>query len=356
MDNIKQTTLSPKREQGNKSLSTNEKVQTGSSSPSSRHTARPSTAQANEGIPSHWGYLSPQDRERIKRTHLQIARVCQSVNSTLGDLDKQEQGKAFLELALNRAKAPSHSQLAKDIRGLQGLTQTFHDKFLSQLDQVAQGKTAKVLLDVENQIVYKVIEVEEGLVGGTFPKEIRHRKEDDQILVGGCQKHSLLDCLNAIFIANKHGYCLTTEIAGFTEYQAVVLKQPYIQGLEPIAMFDEGGEKISESLQDSILKLNMSLVGDIGSPFAIGKVGSKLAIFDDLHGENILLDRNKTPFLVDSLATRYLKKNEVTLLQEYLIRKHTKGDTDKKVGSSKRKASNFNYLFQEELKGHLDLT
>jgi hypothetical protein len=300
-------------------------------------------------IPPNRRHLFPKNRKGIQGTHSQIARVCQSIDKTLGSLSKQDQSKALLELIFGRAKAPKHGSLGKEVESLRQIIHFIPRNFLASLEQVAQGKTAKVLLEVESQNVYKVIEIEDGLVGGTFPGEIRHRKHDNQILVNGCQRHSLIDCISAVLISNKQGMVLKTQIAGFTEDLGVVFKQPYIHDLQPLPLLDEKTMRTSKALQKAIRNLGMLLVGDIGSPFAIAPAGTKLAIFDDLHGDNILLDEEKKPVLVDSLATRYLKPKEIKIIKDCLLQKHKASE---KEGDIERILSYFDH---KKLNGHFPL-
>jgi hypothetical protein len=275
----------------------------------------------NERVPPNRESLLAQKRLEIERRHSQVRRVLHWLDKSLVDATKQEQGKALIELVLNRAYAPNNSPLNKEVKNLQDLITVFDPQELENLDQVAQGKTAKVLLDIQSKNVYKIIDIDNGLVGGTFPGEIRHRKEDNQVLVSGCRKHNLIDCIQAVLIANKQGKCLFTEIAGVTTQNDLVLKQAYIHDLTPIEIFEEDSLHISTALKKALDKLDMLLIGDIGSPFAMSKVVNKLAIFDDLHGENLLLNSKGDPVIVDSLATRLLTVPEITMLKEYFINK-----------------------------------
>lgn len=287
------------------------------------------------------GYTEPQDcqgasangdsvcskvRRRNKATHQQIRRVCRSLNQNLRNLKlekskklkESEISKTLVSLILDKAKAPKSSQLFKEIEKLKSLLTIFKTSSLRGLEQLAQGKTAKVLVDTKKEIAYKLIEINDGEVGGTFPKGIRIRPEDNQILVGGCKTHSLLKMLKAIEISNDHGGPLFTELAGFTEDGDIIVCQPYIKNLRSIDMFDAPNTNQSLELDQSITSLGMKPLGDIGSPFAISVVNGKYAIFDDLHGDNVLKTKESKVFLVDALATRYLTQSEIKLLRNYL--------------------------------------
>jgi hypothetical protein len=296
-----------------------------------------SKAPGLQGAAPYGQNICPKIRARNKRTHQQIRRVCQILNQKLGknresnresnrelnqelnrSLNEREISKALASLVLDKAKAPKNSELFKEIEKLKALLTIFKTSSLRGLEQLAQGKTAKVLVDTKKEIAYKLIEINDGEVGGTFPQEIRIRPEDNQILISGCKKHSLLKMIQAIEIANDHKGPLFTEIAGFTEDGDIILCQPYIKNLESIDMFDDPKTNQSRELNKSIKVLGMKPLGDIGSPFAISKVNDKYAIFDDLHGDNVLKTRNGEIYLVDSLATRYLTKNEINLLKDFL--------------------------------------
>jgi hypothetical protein len=305
--------------------STNRPIQRGI--PQKRH----SKPQDNQRAPRHGQPVCPEIRRRNKRTHQQIRRVCQSLDQYLTklkpnndrELKEKEISKALVSLVLDKAKAPKNSSLFKEIECLKGLITIFKINSLRGLEQLAQGKTAKVLVDTKKEIAYKLIEINEGEVGGTFPKEIRIRPEDNQILISGCKRHSLLKMLKAIEISNNHGGPLFTEVAGFTEDGDIIICQPYIKDLQSIDMFDDPQTNKSIELNESIKTLDMKPLGDIGSPFAISLVNDKYAIFDDLHGDNVLKTKKGSIYLVDSLATRYLTKNEINLLKNYLPRKET---------------------------------
>lgn len=288
-----------------------------------------SKPQGLQGLTPYGQTICPKIRARNKRTHQQIRRVCQILNEKLGrnrepsrepsrDINEREISKALASLVLDKAKAPKNSDLFKEIEKLKARLTVFKINSLRGLEQLAQGKTAKVLVDTKKEIAYKLIEINDGEVGGTFPQEIRIRPEDNQILISGCKKHSLLKMIQAIEIANDHGGPLFTEIAGFTEDGDIIICQPYIKNLESIDMFDDPKTNQSRELNNSIKVLGMKPLGDIGSPFAISKINDKYAIFDDLHGDNVLKTKDGKVYLVDSLATRYLTKNEINLLKDFL--------------------------------------
>lgn len=258
--------------------------------------------------------ISPSVRKRGSHTYRQIKRVCQCVEERLGKLSHKEKSKALLALILDQEKAPENSKLYYELEKLKGLLTIFKQKSLEGLNQLAQGKTSKVLVDAKRQVAYKLVEVIDGEVGGTFPKEIRIRPEDNQILIRGCQNHSLLEMLKAINIANEYGSPLYTELAGLSEDGSIIICQPYIKDLEPIEMLED------DNINTSIKLLGMTPLGSIGSPFAVGKLKHKYILFDDLHGENIMKTNKGEIFLVDALATRYLTNKEIKLLRDYLPR------------------------------------
>lgn len=282
--------------------------------------------QGTQGVTTHREYIFPQIRRRNKETHRQLRRVCQRLNQLLEnsrpektrDIRDKEISKALVSLCLDKAKAPKNSQLAIEVEDLKSLLTVFKPSSLIGLEQLAQGKTAKVLVDTKREIAYKLIEINDGEVGGTFPNNIRIRSEDNQIIISGCKTHSLLKMLKAIEISNEHGGPLFTELAGFTEDGDIITCQPYIKELISIDMFDDPKTNQSLELNQAISKLGLKPIGDIGSPFAIGNINGKYAIFDDLHGDNVLKTKAGKIYLVDSLATRYLTQSELTMLKDYL--------------------------------------
>jgi hypothetical protein len=273
------------------------------------------------GLSSGGRDIPNEIRRRNKRTHIQIRRVCQCLDKSLGKLSLQEKAKSLVELILDKAKPPKNSQLRKEVELLKACITIFKANSLKGLDQLAQGKTAKVLVDTKKEVAYKLIEVCDGEVGGTFPNEIRIRPKDNQVLISGCKKHNLLKTIRAIEIANEHKGPVFTELAGFTEDGDLIICQPYIKDLKPIEMFDDPDSNESIELNKQIENLNMRPVGDIGSPFALAYINGKYAIFDDLHGENLLKNSKGQGFLVDALATRYLTPKEITLLKDFLPEK-----------------------------------
>lgn len=314
-------------------------------------------AQGYQRSSSNRRVVCPKIRSRNKRTHQQIRRVCKNLNQRIrklkpnrageaGELDskinsesiEREISKALVSLVLNKAKAPKNSSLFKEVEKLKELLTIFKTSSLRGLQQLAQGKTAKVLVDTKKEIAYKLIEINDGEVGGTFPKEIRIRPEDQQILISGCKRHSLLKTLRAIEISNDHGGPLFTEVAGFTESGDLIICQPYIKNLQSIGMFDDPNSNKSIELEESIKSLGMKPLGDIGSPFAISemklsnssnkkqnnKKSKTYAIFDDLHGDNVLKTQDGNVFLVDSLATRFLNESEIKMLHKFLPKKSKK--------------------------------
>jgi hypothetical protein len=283
-----------------------------------RSIKRPATAPFDERLSANRKYIPVEIRRKIARTNLSVHKLLQSLDKTIGHLNKQEQGQALINLLNGEAVAPKTSKLYSLVELVKTQISTYKTRDLKSLDQVAQGKTAKVLLDTNSQCVYKIIEVRDGMVGGTFPQSIRHRKEDDQILISGCLKHPLIECLTAVFIANNFPGPLLTEFAGITENKDIVLKQPYIPGLHPIEIHNEQGSSMSQTLKDAVETIGLKLISDIGSPFAVCQPNKEtIVLFDDLHGENLLLDGDGTPILVDSLATRHLNPSERNLIQSY---------------------------------------
>ena len=312
-----------------------------------------SMSEDPKGASPNGDAICTEIRRRNKRAHQQIRRVCQSIDRALErrellglrstkttskqtikennkreaqeaqEAQEAEKANALIALILGKAKAPKNSELAREVETLKNLLTIFKTNSLRGLTQLAQGKTAKVLVDTKKEVAYKLIEVNEGEVGGTFPKEIRIRPEDNQILISGCKKHSLLKMIKAIEISNDHGGPLFTELAGFTESGDLIICQPYIKNLRSIEMFDSKDANQSTDLNNSIETLGMHPLGEIGSPFAVGISNGKYTIFDDLHGDNVLKDKKGDVFLVDSLATRYLTPKEIEMLKDKLPKQYS---------------------------------
>ena len=270
-------------------------------------------AQGNEGPLVRGSDFPDEIRRGDRETHQELERARSGINEALGG-SLPFQSLELIKQLTGKATAPEGSELAQTIDALRNKIPVLPNNALEGLKQLSEGMSSKVFVDTKNDSAYKLLSVsDKGSVGGTFPKDIRIRAADDTVVIASEKNPSLLEFLRAVAISNVQGNAVFTEIAGVTEDGDVILKQPYIKGLKPTDNFDNP-EDFREALRD----LGLSMLSDIGAVSAVGKVGTRYALFDDLHGENIMRDKNGRAQLVDALATRLLSADEYTSVSPYL--------------------------------------
>ena len=270
-------------------------------------------AQGNEGPLVRGADFPDEIRRGDRETHQELERARSGINEALGG-SLPFQSLELIKQLTGQANAPEGSELAQTIDALRNKIPVLPNNALEGLKQLSEGMSSKVFVDTKNDSAYKLLSVsDKGSVGGTFPKDIRIRAADDTVVIASEKNPSLLEFLRAVAISNVQGNAVFTEIAGVTEDGDVILKQPYIKGLKPTDNFDNP-EDFREALRD----LGLSMLSDIGAVSAVGKVGTRYALFDDLHGENVMRDKNGRAQLVDALATRLLSADEYTSVSPYL--------------------------------------
>lgn len=270
-------------------------------------------AQGNEGPLVRGSDFPDEVRRGDRETHQELERARSGINEALGG-SLPFQSLELIKQLTGKATAPEGSELAQTIDALRAKIPVVPNNVLQGLKQLSEGMSSKVFVDTKNDSAYKLLSVsDKGSVGGTFPKDIRIRAADDTVVIASEKNPSLLEFLRAVAISNVQGNAVFTEIAGVTEDGDVILKQPYIKGLKPTDNFDNP-EDFREALRD----LGLSMLSDIGAVSAVGKVGTRYALFDDLHGENVMRDKNGRAQLVDALATRLLSADEYTSVSPYL--------------------------------------
>ena len=272
-------------------------------------------AQGNEGPLVRGSDFPDEVRRGDRETHQELDRARSGIDEALGgSTPLQGQSVRLLDLLTGKAEAPEGSELAQTVNSLRDKVPVLPNNVLEGLKQLSEGMSSKVFVDTKNDSVYKLLSVsEKGSVGGTFPKDVRIRAADDTVVINGEKNPPLLEFLRAVAISNAQSNAVFTEIAGVTQDGDIILKQPYIKGLKPTDIFDNP-EDFREALRD----LGLSMLSDIGAVSAVGKVGTRYALFDDLHGENVMRDKNGRAQLVDALATRLLSNEEYTSIFPYL--------------------------------------
>jgi hypothetical protein len=270
-------------------------------------------ASGNEGPLVRGADFPDEVRRGDRETHQELERARSGINEALGG-SLPFQSVELLKQLTGKANAPEGSELAQTIDSLRSKIPILPNNVLEGLKQLSEGMSSKVFVDTKNDSAYKLLSVsDKGSVGGTFPKDIRIRAADDTVVIASEKDPSLLEFLRAVAISNVQGNAVFTEIAGVTEDGDVILKQPYIKGLTPTDNFED-----PEGFREALRDLGLSMLSDIGAVSAVGKVGNRYALFDDLHGENVMRDKNGRAQLVDALATRLLSNDEYTSVAPYL--------------------------------------
>jgi hypothetical protein len=278
-----------------------------------RNGARRDSSQGNEGAPTRGADFPDEVRRRDRATHQELERTRSGINEAFGGV-LSFQSIELVNYLRGKTIAPEGSALAETVASLREAIPVLPNNVLEGLKQLSEGMSSKVFADSKNDSVYKLLSVsEKGTVGGTFPKDLRIRAADDTVVIASEKDPSLIEFLRAIAISNVQGNAVFTEIAGVTEDGDVILKQPYIKGLTPTDNFED-----PEGFREALRDLGLSMLSDIGAVSAVGKVGDRYALFDDLHGENVMRDKNGRAQLVDALATRLLSNDEYTSVSPYL--------------------------------------
>jgi hypothetical protein len=278
-----------------------------------RNGARRDSSQGNEGAPTRGADFPDEVRRRDRATHQELERTRSGINEAFGGV-LSFQSIELVNYLRGKTIAPEGSALAETVASLREAIPVLPNNVLEGLKQLSEGMSSKVFADSKNDSVYKLLSVsEKGTVGGTFPKDLRIRAADDTVVIASEKDPSLIEFLRAIAISNVQGNAVFTEIAGVTEDGDVILKQPYIKGLTPTDNFED-----PEGFREALRDLGLSMLSDIGAVSAVGKVGNRYALFDDLHGENVMRDKNGRAQLVDALATRLLSNEEYTSVSPYL--------------------------------------
>lgn len=270
-------------------------------------------ASGNEGPLVRGSDFPDEVRRGDRETHQELERARSGINEALGG-SLSFQSVELLKQLTGKATAPEGSELAQTIDSLRSKIPVLPNNVLQGLKQLSEGMSSKVFVDTKNDSAYKLLSVsDKGSVGGTFPQDIRIRAADDTVVIASEKNPSLLEFLRAVAISNVQGNAVFTEVAGVTEDGDVILKQPYIKGLTPTDNFED-----PEGFREALRDLGLSMLSDIGAVSAVGKVGDRYALFDDLHGENVMRDKNGRAQLVDALATRLLSNDEYTSVAPYL--------------------------------------
>jgi hypothetical protein len=275
--------------------------------------ARRNQASGNEGALVRGSDFPDEVRRGDRETHQELERARGRINEALGG-SLPFQSVELLKQLTGKADAPEGSELAQTIASLRRKIPVLPNNVLEGLKHLSEGMSSKVFVDTKNDSAYKLLSVsDKGSVGGTFPQDIRIRAADDTVVITSEKGPSLLNFLRAVAISNVQGNAVFTEIAGVTEDGDVILKQPYIRGLTPTDNFED-----PEGFREALRDLGLSMLSDIGAVSAVGKVGNRYALFDDLHGENVMRDKNGRAQLIDALATRLLSSDEYTSIAPYL--------------------------------------
>ena len=228
--------------------------------------------------PSVWQSLGGAFRAREKEVHRSFESTLGAISRLNPDQNKYEVSQRLFDYLMAPEKAIDDPEIESDVANLREQIPLLNREQITKHKQLQSGSEAQVYHDTEGGVVYKLFPVKEGRTGLYIPGHIRLRpgeRRDIGLEMG--PKPSFEQFLARVNNVNNHGKLTPMEFAGVTGEGEAVFVQPFVRG-----------QRVKEGEQEEALKkLDMKLLTQLGGTAAIGRVGNKYVLFDDLHQDNL---------------------------------------------------------------------
>jgi hypothetical protein len=241
-----------------------------------RHT-RSSAKQSGSRPPSVWQSLGGAFRAREAELHQSLQGAGESIQRLNEGESKYQTSQRLFDYLVNPDKEVTDPTIESEIANLRERIPVVNPAEFKKYKQLRRGQEATVYHDKEGRVVYKLFPVVDGkMKGGYIPGQMR-LDEDGKIRVGAGPKPSFQQFLQRVDNTNNHGKLAPMEFIAVTDDGQAVFAQPFVAGqmVKP------------EKTETALDSLGMKLLTDLGGTAAIGKVGDKYVLFDDLHQDNL---------------------------------------------------------------------
>jgi hypothetical protein len=269
-----------------------------------RHLRSGATPRGGRG-PALWEAVGGPFRRRAAELHQSFKRAGQTLQALVpGNENRYKRSQELFDLLTHPDKEVTDPELAAEVENLREQVPVLDlDKFI-QHPQLRSGKEARVHHDKDGRVVYKLFRMQEGKIGAYVPGKMS-LDADKNIRLSMGRKPSLIDFMNRMNNVNQHGKLTPMELVGVTPEGFAVVAQPFVVGKRVT------GDDIHPALNS----VNMKVLTQFGGTGAIGKVGDKWVVWDDLHHDNMralpggrtevfdAINRDLTPDEVDDLRT-----------------------------------------------------
>ena len=267
-------------------------------------------SSGHAGTPANGADFPRAVRSRDQETHRQIKEARKRIESLTGG-NASSVSYDLLTYLVKPDKQIDDPQLTKLIYELrQRIPVVSRNVFRKKFESLGSGVEVIVYLDTQQEAVYKLTPTADGeMITGIGVGPVYEVNRAGNLWVGFPESNpTVLDYLQRISNVNRQDNMVYTEIAAVTHDGDVVVKQPYIFGLnlnEPNDIFRH------------LRKLGLQHVRttNAGMPTAVGKANGQLVLFVDLHEANVMVDDNGIPFIVDA-ANRTLTNEEAEIVRE----------------------------------------
>ena len=223
-----------------------------------------------------WESLGANVRAREAEKSESLARAHSSLQRLNSNESRYQASQRLFDYLSDTAKPINDPEIASEVGDLREQIPSVSNSVFDQFKQLQGGQEARVYHDENARVVYKLYPIKDGRMGLYKPGEIR-LGEDDQIRLSQGPKPSFLEFLARVDNVNQHGKLAPMEFVAVTQEGEAVFSQPYVAGRSV------RGTDADPALE----KLGLRMLTDIGGVAAIGKVGNKYVLFDDLHGANV---------------------------------------------------------------------
>jgi len=271
-----------------------------------------------EGAPANGSDFPEAVHERNRQVHRRIKAAGRKVSQALRTRDQALAGQALVDFLRNPDAAPASvrpaiSNLMKDLavvreRDLDRKTRVLDD---------SSSEAEVVYYDNKSSAVYKTYDIDEGIVTHAIrPYEIvrfNAMTGDPNPYHTTHDQTPLLDFLQRIEDSNAIGRTVYTEVVGVTDMGRLLVKQPYIEGLQDLIESD-GYTTKKDQTRKAIRDAGFNTFDNPKMwDAAWTRLGDDVFIGVDLHGGNVQLNGDGVPFFVD-MPLRKLTEGEQRIL------------------------------------------
>jgi len=264
-----------------------------------------------EGAPANGADFPEATIERSRQVHRRIQKAGRAVSKAIRSTDPNVVGESLVAWIRNPQSAPASvrpfiNDVTKDLSIVK--MKDLDSKTLELTDMSSEADM--VYYDNESSSVYKTYDLDGGLVehglGATEINAWNPMTGDRNPYFAYDRNVPLLDYIQRYDIANQLGMLVYTEVVGITDTNKLLIKQPYIEGLQDLTEQSEADAAIEQMGITRFASPRMDQSGWV-------RHDGKVYMIFDLHVQNVQKTPDGSYFLVDPALRELTVKEQVVL-------------------------------------------